>query len=168
MNAGGIAAVGATAAASLLAAPIVIAGTGILALHFILKKKSITYHAPKGNKILKEPIRKKKPEIQETPPSLVEKSDPNKYIEEKTLIRRPTKNCDFNFQQSLNLGGIADIDLQTNQGAEDYFNSSQQTSKTMNNTSTTSNMNHSNNNFPVDDTHEFQTPLEIYKSYNVI
>jgi hypothetical protein len=55
MNAGGIAAVGGTAAASLLALPLVLAGGGIIALSLILKKKSITYKAPMGNKIVKEP-----------------------------------------------------------------------------------------------------------------
>ncbi len=118
-----------------------------------------------NRKTVKQPTRKRKIEG-EAPNFLVEKSDPSKYTEEKHIIRRATNNIDFNFRDCLDLGGIAEIDLQTNHGAENYFNSNTPQKITNENT-TISNNNTQNNNFNVDDLHDFQTPLEIYKSYNV-
>lgn len=120
-----------------------------------------------NRKTVKQPLKKPKMDIEAAPISLIEKSDPSKFSEEKPVIRRATNKIDFNFQASLNLGGIAEIDLQTNQGAEDYFNS-KIPERTNNDNSTSTINNNQNNNFINDDIQDFQTPLEIYKSYNVI
>jgi hypothetical protein len=118
-------------------------------------------------KTVNQPTKKRKIQ-EEAPNSLVEKADPSKYIEEKHIIRRATNNIDFKFNDCLNLTGIAEIDLQTNHGAEDYLNSKTTNKNPVENANITSNNNIQNNHFNVDDTQDFQTPLEIYKSYNVI
>ena len=127
----------------------------------------VTLHAHTPT-VVKSSIRKDKKELDQAPVSLGEKSDPSKFAEDKHVIRRPTTNVEFNIPASLKLGGIADFDLQTNHGVDDYL-----TSKTTNKNQTESSLNNNNsnnlqNNYVNDDLNDdYQTPLEIYKSYNV-
>ena len=117
--------------------------------------------------LVKVPIKKPKREIEQAPVSIVEKSEIAKYNEEKHhIFRRPTTKLMFDIPTNLGLGGIAEIDMQTNQGAEDYFtNKSPKNQILQADTTTSSNNNQSN--IPIDDFQDFQTPLDVVKSYNV-
>ena len=111
----------------------------------------------------KFPDKPSKKEIdQPAPISVSERRKLDHLVEENNRIRRPTKTINFDIPTNLGLAGLAEIDMQTNQGPEDYF---QNKTKQNAQEKTTSN---SNQNLPLDDFQDYQIPLDVVKNYNVI